>query len=93
MEKPRHNAATVTPLEVRTDTRYSIWSVLSPCLFYNLILEGAIVTDSLSHSEKSGCVGGKNTNLGGRTETDTQHLEEDQNCTFLSVRIKQTKYL
>lgn len=33
----------------------------------------------------------KNTKLGGRTETNTQHLEEDQNCTFLSVRIKQTK--
>lgn len=44
--KPHHNTATMTPLEVRTDARYSIWSVLFPCLFYNLTLEGAIVTDS-----------------------------------------------
>lgn len=77
MEKPRHGAATPPPLEARTDTRCSVWSVLSPCLFYNPILEDAVVTDSLSRSERSGYVGGekkkgkKKTNLGGRTETDT----------------------
>lgn len=53
-----------------------------------------MVTDSLrsAQTEETGREK-KNTKLGVRTETDTQHLEEDQNCTFLSVRIKQTKYL
>lgn len=61
----------MTPLEVETETRYLVWSVLFPCLFYKLTLEGAIVTDSLqsAHYEETGRVK-KNTKLGGRTETD-----------------------
>ena len=60
------NTATVT------ETRCLVWSVLFPCLFYKLTLEGAIVTDSLqsAHSEDTGRVQ-NNTKLGGRTETDT----------------------
>lgn len=51
-------------------TRYLVWSVLFPCLFYKLTLEGAIVSDSLrsvAHSEETGRVK-KNTKLGGRTQ-------------------------
>lgn len=62
--------ATMTPLEVKTATRYLVCSVLFPCPFYKLTLEGAIVTEFLqwAHSVKSGCVK-KNTKLGGRKET------------------------
>lgn len=65
----------------------SFGSVLSPCLFYKLTLEGAIVAHSaltLRSLDRE-----ENTKLGDGMET--KHLEEDQNCTFLSVRKKTDK--
>lgn len=64
----------------------SFGSVLSPCLFYKLTLEGAIVAHSaptLRSLDRE-----ENTKLGDGMET--KHLE-DQNCTFLSVRKKTDK--
>lgn len=64
----------------------SFSSVLSPCLFYKLTLEGAIVAHSaltLRSLDRE-----ENTKLGDGMET--KHLE-DQNCTFLSVRKKTDK--
>lgn len=79
------------PPEEKTQTRYLVRSVLLPCLFYKLTLEGDITAAPLqtAHTVETECVK-RNTKLGGWTERDTQHLEEDQKCKFLSVRIKQT---
>lgn len=64
----------------------SFGSVLSPCLFYKLTLEGAIVAHSALTLRS---LDRRKYQTGRRMET--KHLEEDQNCTFLSVRKKTDK--